>query len=303
MIESTIKNFFEGILVVGILVLVLAFFFGQENLQVIVSQNLTQEIILSADSAATIPQPEVIGVTSFYDVTVKSTITATSRLTQPQNVIAIIRFKDHSVLAKVNGTKDFFTISPDKGRVQHTFHIGFSSEIPPITVWRGLYNGNLKEGHQILIRNDGGAVLVSTSINTRYGSILPDLIDYSDCRATFLLESGCGPGQVKYTDPMTGLNCEDEPANCQQSIDICSGTATVKISGEPDCASNKVETTIDYKYGEEFKAGELVYLSLWKDDACTQQSTDPKSLLVLCPKSRLGGEFTINAGILPGFDA
>src|SRR3989338_2404868 len=301
MMEDIVKDFFEGILVVGILVLVLAFFFGQENLQPIVSQNLTQEVVLSADSTATIPHPEVVGATSFYDVTLESTIKVTSRLKQPQNVIAIISFKVHSVLSKVDGTKDFFTV--DKDVVQHIFHMGFSSEIPPITVWRDVYTEKLKEGHQILVKSDSGAVLVSTSINTRYGAILPNIVDYSDCRATFLLESGCGPGQVKYTDPMTGLKCEDEPANCKQSIDICSGTATVKISGEPDCASNKVETTIDYKYGEEFKAGELVYLSLWKDDACTQQSTDPKSLLVLCPKSRLGGEFTINAGILPGFDA
>src|SRR3989338_2829449 len=145
MMEDIVKDFFEVILVVSILVLVLAFFFGQENLQPTVSQNLTQEVVLSADSTATIPRPEVVGATSFYDVTLESTITVTSRLTQPQNVIAIIRFKDHSVLAKVDGTKDFFTV--DKDVVQHIFHVGFSSEIPPITAYRNVYSGELKEGH------------------------------------------------------------------------------------------------------------------------------------------------------------
>ncbi len=287
-------NMFEMILVVTILVVIVSAFFGTQNLQAAVHRNLTQPLVLTIISAdAEIARPEVIGGTYFYDVTVVSKMVVAGNLKEGQNVIAIIKFKDHSQRAKVDG-KVFFTIKPEDDIVEHKFHVSFSTDVPPITA-HDVFSDELRENQQILIRSGTGAALVSVNVDKSWNLIDP-LNGFSVCEATFRLEGGCVPWKIKYTyPPMTG--CEDETnAQCRQSVDLCNGIATIQIFGKPDCASNKVTAQVEYEGGEKFDAGEIISVSFWKA-GCPYESDDHDRMKVQCEDYRVGGD-DINAGIV-----
>lgn len=312
--------FLEACAVLFILLLIVSYLFGPETLFAAAQQNLSQPITLSMiDSKIGIERPEIVGNNYFYDITLTPQLSVIGSPKQDQDIIAIIRFKDHSERAVINTNKDFFTVSPDDKAVEPILHTSFFSEVPPITAYNQ-YSNELKENQKILLKTDTGAVLASVSVY-RTDTPLPDVIDefLTSCKAVFEFEGGCAPGKIKYTTPMTGTECDKTPSSCEQSIDICSGTANVMIFGEPDCVEQKVTAEITYRGGEKFDAGETVLVSFWKKTACTEGKSDFRQMLVLCPEdivcpdgtsctegvhepSRVGGEYSLNAGIIKGFD-
>ncbi len=302
--EELILPFLIILVVFGIIITVTLYFVGPERITEILFEKAANELMIGKTSATGVVQrPDTIGGTYFYDITVTPRLSVTNRMTENQGVFALIEFKDKSVRARINGDKDFFTITPNDKTIDHVLHAGISSEIPPIRAYRDFYNEDLGNGQQILIKSGTGAALVSVNVkNVR--SITNPLSDF--CEAVFRFEGGCVPGtlnfpgNVKRTGPMTG--CAGETgSDCEQSVDLCAGVVTVKIDSKPDCTSDKVKTYITYEDGEKFDAGETVTYSLWRT-GCEAETDDAQQMKVVCSKFLLFKD-SINVGILPGFDA
>ncbi len=309
----------EGLIVAAIIAIAAVWFFGPESVVELTQKNLTPPITVSflneklADGIkgpVTI-DPLVQGGSYFYTITVTPKLKFFGTASDT-NIISIITFKDQSVRADVNfqGGPDTFTVRPQDDDVEPRLTKQITSDIPPIRIsdQKGFYRGFLDEKQNILIKSSTGAALVSVDIS-RTNTLLPNFVDrlLFDCKAIFSFK--CGKKEAwKYSNYLKGCTPDGKLSDCEESIELCGGTAEITIYDKPDCANNRVETDLSYSGGTAFEeAGETVGISFWKDTTCTRKTSDFQQLLAQCSEYKEGGEvrhdwvggaFYLNAGIL-----
>ena len=305
-------------IIIGLIVAVIVAISGQRilasDIPGDVSKKLTPPIILSVvneqlpnNRGPVTVLHDIIGSTHLYKIKATPQIRVTGERTSDVDVIALINFKGQGIWAKANGN-DKFTIKPEEDVTEPILEAEITTGVPPIMLASDekFFNGQLQQGSRILIRDDGAmiaSVIIDTSHSIDNYFFDPSLSSTIDplvftCTAEFELEC---KREFKKSSYLTGCTPNGKRSDCEESIELCGGTAHVEINGKPDC-STKIVNVVDISYegGEEWpEAGEIVSVSFWKDTTCTRQTSDPWKILALCKQDRLGGGFDLNAGILP----
>lgn len=209
--------------------------------------------------------------TYFYKITVSPELKLVARESGSLDVISVINFKRRNARAKTHDGRDSFAISTDEAAAP-ILVAELSSDIPPIADRGKFYIWPLRSYVPIMVRSDTGSVIVEADVKTAIDlEKVPDLLErlVIDCTATFTLrctETRISKDMKKCTN--------EEPKACEQSIDICGGTATIKIRGT-DCSQNTVDVEeISYSDGKEWKPTEEIIISFWKDTECTRRASN-----------------------------
>lgn len=318
-----------SIAVVG-LVLILIFVALIENISTEspkeIQQKLTPPLVLQLLNENTPIGPvavrmQTLGNSYVYEITAKPKLKLLGEH-EDMNIIPVLRFKGHSVHAKVvgsSGERDTFTIKSDEDTVSTDALKGtITSDIKPIAEYK-IYSDFIEEGTQIMIRNDKkGTILASVFVSRKEVPYVPEIVERQlfVCEVVFSFE--CKTDKKYTIPPLYGHSDEGPPSDYKQSITLCDGTAKVEIYDTREelkqhCSEERVRADISYENGEEWEeAGETVFISFWRETDCTRKNTDFGQLLtncqddVICPEQNpscqknaiLGGEFELNAGII-----
>lgn len=267
---------------------------------------------------------QTLGASYVYEITVSPKLKLIGEHPDTE-IISLLRFKGHTVRAKVvdaGGERETFTIEADKDVVDVALKGTITSDMRPIVEYSA-YNDIIEEGTQVLIRNSKkGAILASVFISEKGIPYIPEIVEDLKyvCAVTFDFE--CKKEKQYTNPPLLGCSPEGQLSDCEKSVDLCGGTARVRIHDTRDelrqrCGEERVRAEITYENGEEWEdAGEIVFVSFWKATECTRGLTDFGRMLgcedaIICPDSSLsckavpgkgkeilGGEFELHYGII-----
>ena len=245
-------------------------------------------------------QKQTIGDSWFYEITATPKLKLTAD--EAIDVISLIEFKGQGTKAVVSGSggdAGNFNIKPDEATDQ-ILHTQLTTEIPPITVYQP-FSGIIKENGIVLVKNDISSMLVALHTGLVYKVLITEQ-NLPECHAYFELRGNCPEKLIDLKGCIDGSKQSD----CEQSVDLCGGTANIKIYDKPDCSAKTVRADITYTdgipWGPGQSPGETVLVSFWRDLPCTRQRTDFYQLVSCIDENNRTaylGRFELNAGVLP----
>ena len=175
------------------------------------------------------------------------------------DVTAIVEFKGKSARATDYSTgqgKNYFHIVAGTTN-QPDLEADIITPIPPITD----YSSPLCSGQSVLVKSQAGApLIVTTTVKSRLNDVvflnqMPGAVpNYFSCSALFRLECD---NEAKDTGFMSGCDSSD-PTDCEQNIEICGGTAHVRLLDTPDCGSGRGEALVSYEGQRRVTVNEVV---------------------------------------------
>lgn len=277
-------------------------------------KNLTEPMVLTFVGGSSAGAGGPVDVTPYarddggylYEIRATPRILVSGERETAVNIIGVISFKGQSVraiFANPSGDSDVYTIQPDDEFIDPVLKADIISDIIPLQTFDNTYySDRFSYKTPVLVRSGRSAIVAGVQVDEKYSlDFAYNLEGYKDCRATFTLTGPC-----KTYFPFIVLNGTPDStlSEREQSVELCGGTATVRIFEKPDCSAKRVNAEVSYGCsnrggqfcGEEWETvGEKVLVDFWKDGPCARRVSDFKQLLAGCKDDWLGWA-ELNAG-------